>query len=225
MNVTDYPRQVFRFLMTMKLHSLLARLGIRYLLRWGKEPNSLSHRIALMYLLHKGLRTNSLFDRLALTYMLNGGFDTNFALNKFVRAYLVNKGLDANYLFDTISRAYMHIVIMGLETSNLFDKMAFMYLLKRCDEAIHKGVSVRGFGEIFDFAREEGGNLIDLNLERLSKTPMTWETAKLAIGYRSIEVVHEENIDYFTYIAELGYWTGARERLRQLEKEENSESD
>nr|YP_009403061.1 hypothetical protein Cl_fau1Pt0571 [Clermontia fauriei]ASA34254.1 hypothetical protein Cl_fau1Pt0571 [Clermontia fauriei] len=225
MNVTDYPRKVFRFLMTMKLHSLLARLALRYLLRWGKETNSLSHRIALTYLLHKGLVTNSLFVRLALTYMLNGGFDTNFVLNKLVRAYLVNKGLDANYLFDTISRAYMNILGKGLKNRNLFDKMAFMYLLKRCDEAIHKGVSVRGFGDIFDFARREGGNLIDENLQRISKTPMTWETAKLAVAYRSIEVVYEENIDYFTYIAEIGYWTGALERLRQLEKEENSESD
>lgn len=225
MNFNDYPRKVLRLFVTMTLHSLIARLALRYLLTWGKETNSLRHRIALTYLLHKGLETNSLFDRLVLTYVLNGGFDTNFALNKLVRAYLVNKGFDTNYLFNTIARAFTRLLKTGLKTRNLFDKMAFIYLLTRCDEAIHKGVSVRGFGDVFDFARVEGGNLIDRNLQRISKTPRTWKTAKIAVAYRALEVFYEENIDYFRYIVELGYWTGALERLRQLEKEENSESD
>lgn len=225
MNFNDYPKKVFRLFMTMKLYSLFARLALRYLLRWGKERNSLSHRLAVTYLLHKGLENNSLFDRLALTYVLNGGLETTFALNKLVRTYLVNRSLDNNYLFDTIARAFMHILKKELRTSNLFDKMAFLYLRKRCDEALSKGISVTGFGDVFDFARVEGGNLIDQNLQTISETPMTWETAKIAVACRSIKVFHEENMDYFRYMAELGYWTGALERLRQLEKEEKSESD
>nr|YP_010849966.1 ORF present in extra-plastid DNA segment [Lobelia pleotricha]YP_010850139.1 ORF present in extra-plastid DNA segment [Lobelia taliensis]WGH11326.1 ORF present in extra-plastid DNA segment [Lobelia pleotricha]WGH11585.1 ORF present in extra-plastid DNA segment [Lobelia taliensis] len=227
MNFPDYPldSEVFRLFGNMKLHSFFARLALRYLLTWGLETNSLSHRIALTYLVHKGLETNSLFDRLALTYVLNGGLETNSVFGRLARAYLVKRGLDTNYLFDTIARAFMHLLKRGPQTRNLFEKMALMYLLKRCDEAVHKGLSVRGFADVFDRARVEGGNLIDQNLQRISKTPMAWQTAKIAVACRSIEAFHQENMDDFRYTAELGYWTGALERLRQLEKEENSESD
>nr|YP_009406669.1 hypothetical protein Sc_vir1Pt0565 [Sclerotheca viridiflora]ASA39190.1 hypothetical protein Sc_vir1Pt0565 [Sclerotheca viridiflora] len=224
MNFTDYPvdSEIFRLFWNMKLRLFFARLALRYLLMWGLETNSLSHRLALMYLLHKGLETNSLFDRLALTYVLMWGLETNSGFNRLVRAYLVNRGLS---LFDTLARAFMHLLKRGPKTRNFFEKMAFMYLLKRCDEAVHKGLSVRGFADIFDLARVEGGNLIDQNLQRISKTPMAWQTAKITVAYRSIEAFHQENTDDFRYIAELGYWTGALERLQQLENEENSESD
>lgn len=227
MNFTDYPldSEVFRFFGNMKLHSFFARLALRYLLTWGLETNSLRHRLALTYLLHKGLETNSLFDRLALTYVLNGGLETNSVLSNLVRAYLVNRGLETNSLFDTMARAFMHLLKRGLKTRNLFEKMALMYLLKRCDEAVYKGLSVRGFADVVDLARVEGGNLIDRNLQRISKTPMAWQTAKIAVACRSTEAFDQENPDDFRYIAELEYWTGALERLRQLEKEENSESD
>lgn len=227
MNSTDstLAREVFLLFWHMPLYSLFARLALRYLLTWGLETNSLRHRIALTYLLHKGLETNSLFDRLALTYVLNGGLETNSVFTTLVRAYLVNRGLDPNSLFDTIAHAFMHLLKRGLKTRNLFEKMALMYLLKRCDEAVHKGLSVRGVGDVFDLARVEGGNLIDRNLQRISKTSMAWQTAKIAVACRSLEALHQENPDAFQYTAELGYWKGALKRLRQLEKEENSESD
>nr|YP_009405058.1 hypothetical protein Lo_mil1Pt0571 [Lobelia mildbraedii]ASA37043.1 hypothetical protein Lo_mil1Pt0571 [Lobelia mildbraedii] len=227
MNFTDYPldSEVFRLFWKMKLHSLFARLALRYLLTWGRETNSLRHKIALTYLLHKGLETNSLFDRLALTYVLNGGLETNSVFSRLARAYLVNRDLEINSLFDTIARAFMHLLKRGLKTRNLFEKMALMYLLARCDEAVQKGLSVRGFEDVFDLARVEGGNLIDQNLQRISKTPKAWQTAKIAVDCRSIEAFHQENTDDLRYTAELGYWAGALERLRQLEKEENSESD
>nr|YP_009402971.1 hypothetical protein Ce_gra1Pt0573 [Centropogon granulosus]ASA34164.1 hypothetical protein Ce_gra1Pt0573 [Centropogon granulosus] len=214
-------REVFRLFWNMKLHSFFARLALRYLLTWGRETNSLSHRIALTYLLNKGLKTNSLFDRLALTYVLNGGLETNSLFDRLARAYLVNRGLKTNSVFDTISRAFMHLLMRGLQTRNLFDKMALMYLVKRCDEAVR----LSGFEDVFDLAQVEGINLIDRNLQRISKTPMAWQTAKIAVACRSIEAFHQENTDEFEYTAKLGYWTGALERLRQLEKEENSESD
>nr|YP_009404969.1 hypothetical protein Lo_mel1Pt0569 [Lobelia melliana]ASA36954.1 hypothetical protein Lo_mel1Pt0569 [Lobelia melliana] len=224
----NYPldNEVLRRFWNMKLHYFFARLALRYLLTWGLETNSLSHRITLTYLLNKELETNSLFDRLALTCVVNGGLETNSVLSELLHAYLVNRGLQPNFLFDTIARAFMHLLKRGPKTRNLFDKMACMYLLKRCDEAVHKGLSMRGFEDVFDLARVEGGNLIDRNLQRISKTPMAWQTAKIAVACRSIEVFHRENMeDDFRYIAELGYWTGARERLQQLENEENSESD
>nr|YP_009339707.1 hypothetical protein Lo_bon1Pt0561 [Lobelia boninensis]APQ39100.1 hypothetical protein Lo_bon1Pt0561 [Lobelia boninensis] len=224
MNFTDYSK-VFRLFWNMKLHSLFAQLALRYLLTWGLETNSLSHRITLTYLLYKGLESNSLFDRLALTYVVNGGLEKNSVLSRLVLAYLVNRDLKPNFLFDTIARAFMHLLKRGPKTRNLVEKMAFMYLLKRCDEAVHKGLSVRGFADVFDLARVEGSNLIDQNLQRISQTPMAWETAKIAVACRSIEALHQEKTDDFRYNAELGYWTGALERLRQLEKEENSESD
>nr|YP_009404789.1 hypothetical protein Lo_kau1Pt0566 [Lobelia kauaensis]ASA36774.1 hypothetical protein Lo_kau1Pt0566 [Lobelia kauaensis] len=226
MHFNGYPldSEVFNFFVNLKLRLFFARLALRYLLMWGLEPNSLSHRIVLMYLLHKGLETNSLFDRLALTYVLNGGLETNSLLSSLVRVYLVNRGLDTNFLFDTMSRAFMHLLKRGLKTRNLFDKMALMYLLKRCNEAFYKGLSVRGFPDVFDLARMEGSNLIDVNLQRISQTPMAWKTAKIVVGCRSIDAFNQEKDD-FRYTAELGYWTGAFERLEQLEKEENSESD
>nr|YP_009405952.1 hypothetical protein Lo_ses1Pt0569 [Lobelia sessilifolia]ASA38027.1 hypothetical protein Lo_ses1Pt0569 [Lobelia sessilifolia] len=234
MSFTDYPldSEVFRLFWNLKLHSFFARLALRYLLTWGLETNSLSHRIALTYLLNKRIQTNSLFDRLALTYVLNRGLETNSVFDRLARAYLVNRGLETNSVFDTIARAFMHLLKRGPQTRNLFDKMALMYLVKRCDEAVHKGLSVRGFADVFDLAQVEGINLIDRNLQRISKTPLTWQTAKIAVACRSIEAFHQENTDEFgyttdefRYTAELGYWTGALERLRQLEKEENSESD
>nr|YP_009402882.1 hypothetical protein Ap_lon1Pt0567 [Apetahia longistigmata]ASA34075.1 hypothetical protein Ap_lon1Pt0567 [Apetahia longistigmata] len=227
MTFTYYPvdGKIFRRFLNMKLNLFFARLALRFLLMWGLETNSLSHRIALMYLLHKGLETNSLFDRLALTYVLNGGLETNSGFNRLVRAYLVTRGLEPNFLFDTLARALMYLLKRGLKTRNLFDKMAFMYLLARCNEAVHKSLSVRGFADICDLARVEGGNLIDQNLQRISKTPMAWQAAKIAVTYRWIEAFHEETTDYFRYTAQLEYWTSALERLGQLEDEENSESD
>nr|YP_009340242.1 hypothetical protein Lo_pol1Pt0577 [Lobelia polyphylla]APQ39725.1 hypothetical protein Lo_pol1Pt0577 [Lobelia polyphylla] len=226
MTFNNYPLdvEVFRLFWNLNLNSFFARLALRYLLTWGLETNSLSHRIALTYLLNKGLQTNSLFDRLALTYVLNGGLETNSLFDRLARAYLVNMGLETNSLFDTIARAFLHL-LRGRQTRNLFDKMALMYLVKRCDEAVHKGLSVRGFADLFDLAQVEGINLIDRNLQRISKTPTAWQTAKIAVACRSIEAFHQENTDEFGYTAKLGYWTGALERLRQLEKEENSESD
>nr|ASA39100.1 hypothetical protein Pa_de_se1Pt0564 [Palmerella debilis subsp. serrata] len=227
MTFTNYPldSEVFRLFWKIKPQSFFARLALRYLLTWGLETNSLSHRIALTYLLNKGLKTNSLFDRLALTYVLTWGLETNSLFARLARAYLVNRGIDTNSLFDTIARAFMHLLKRGRQTRNLFEKMALMYLVKRCDEAVHKGLSVRGFADVFDLAKVEGINLIDRNLQRISKTPMAWQTAKIAVACRSIDAFHQENTDEFRYTAELGYWTGALERLRQLEKEENSESD
>nr|YP_009406847.1 hypothetical protein Tr_kau1Pt0573 [Trematolobelia kauaiensis]ASA39368.1 hypothetical protein Tr_kau1Pt0573 [Trematolobelia kauaiensis] len=225
MNFSDpVDREVFHFFRSMKLQLFFARLALRYLLTWGLETNSLSHRIALMYLFHKEFVSNSLFDRLALTYVLNGGLETNSLLSRLVGAYLVNRGIKPNYLFDTLARAFLHLLKRGPKTKNFFDKMARMYLLKRCDEAVHKGLSVRGFSNLFDLARVEGSNLIDQNLQRISETPMAWQTAIFAVACRSIKAFHQENLDDFRYTAELGYWTGALEHLRQLENEENSES-
>jgi hypothetical protein len=152
--------------------------------------------------LNKGLETKSLFDRL-------------------VRFYIVKRGLQTNSLFDTMARAFMHLLKRGLETNSVCDKMAFMYLRARCDEAVHKGVSVRGLGDVFDLAKVEGINLIDQNLQIISKTPMDWQTAKIAVAGRSVEAFENETTDAFRYTAELGYWTGALKRLQQLEKEAN----
>nr|WGH11239.1 ORF present in extra-plastid DNA segment [Pratia nummularia] len=227
MDFTNYSLdgKVFRFFWNRQLHFFFARLSLRCLLTWGLETNSLSHRIALTYLLHKELKTNSLFDRLALTYVLNGGLKTNSLFDRLVRAYLVRRGLKTNSLFDTIARAFMHLLKKGRQTGNFVDKMALMYLVRRCDEAVHKCLSERGFSDVFDVAEVEGRNLIDRNLQRISKTPMAWQTAIFAVSCRSIEAFHQENTDEFEYTAELGYWTGALERLRQLDKEENLESD
>nr|YP_009339531.1 hypothetical protein Li_pet1Pt0569 [Lithotoma petraea]APQ38924.1 hypothetical protein Li_pet1Pt0569 [Lithotoma petraea] len=216
--------KVFRFFCTRKLHFFFARLSLRCLLTWGLETNSLSHRIALTYLLHKGCQKNSLFDRLALTYVLNGGLQKNSLFNRLVRAYLVRRGLETNSIFDTIARAFMHLLKRDRQTENFFDQMALMYLVRRCDEAVHKCLSVRGFADIFDVAQVEGRKFIDRNLQRISKTPMAWQTAIFAVSCRSIEAFHQDT-EVFEYIAELGYWTGAFERLRQLDKEKNFESD
>nr|YP_009403655.1 hypothetical protein Hy_tri1Pt0571 [Hypsela tridens]ASA34848.1 hypothetical protein Hy_tri1Pt0571 [Hypsela tridens] len=217
--------EVLQYFWNKKLDFFLARLSLRYLLTWGLETNSLSHKIALTYLVNKGLETNSLFDRLALTYVLNGGLETNSLFDRLVRAYIVRRGLETNSLFDTMARAFMHLLKRSRQTGNLFDQMALMYLVSRCNEAIHKCLSVRGLGDVYDFAEVEGMTLIDRNVQRISKTPMAWQTAKMAVSCRVIEAFEQENTDEFEYTAELGYWTGALTRLRQLEKEENLESD
>nr|YP_009405416.1 hypothetical protein Lo_org1Pt0565 [Lobelia organensis]ASA37491.1 hypothetical protein Lo_org1Pt0565 [Lobelia organensis] len=226
MNFTNYPvdREVFRFFWNLNLNAFFARLALRYLLTWGLEINSLRHKIALTYLLHQGLETNSLCDRLVFTYVLNGGLETNSVFSRLARAYLGNRDLE-NFLFDTIARAFTHLLNRGYKTRDLFQKMALMYFLARCDEAIYKGLSVRGFDDLCDRAEVEGGNLIDQNFKRLSQTPMAWQTAKFAVACRSNEAFHQEDLDDLRYVAELGYWTGALERLRQLEKEENLGSD
>nr|YP_009403741.1 hypothetical protein Is_hyp1Pt0557 [Isotoma hypocrateriformis]ASA34934.1 hypothetical protein Is_hyp1Pt0557 [Isotoma hypocrateriformis] len=215
---------VLRFFLNLPLDFVFAQLSLRYLLIWGLETNSLSHKIALTYLLNKGLRTNSLFDRLALTYVLNGGLETNSLFARFVRAYLVHRGLETYSLFDTIARAFMHLK-RGRQRGNFFDQMALMYMESRCGEAVSKGLSVRGLGDISDLAHVEGMNLINQNFQRISQTPLAWQTSKIAVAYRSMEAFEEENTDEFEYTAELGYWTGALERLDQLEKEENLEFD
>nr|YP_009404072.1 hypothetical protein Lo_ang1Pt0565 [Pratia angulata]ASA35338.1 hypothetical protein Lo_ang1Pt0565 [Pratia angulata] len=223
MDFTNYSLdgKVFRFFWNRQLHFFFARLSLRCLLTWGLETNSLSHRIALTYLLHKGFKTNSLFDRLALTYVLNRDGQTNSLFDRLARAYLVRRGLETNSLFNTIARGFMHLLKRSRQTENLFDQMALMYLVRRCKDAVHKCLSVRGFSDVFDFAEIEGRKLIDRNLQKISKTPLAFETAKIAVSCRSIEAFHQENIDEFEYTAELGYWTGALERLRQLEKERN----
>nr|ASA35007.1 hypothetical protein Is_hyp2Pt0549 [Isotoma hypocrateriformis] len=213
--------QILRFFLHFQLDYLFAQLSLRYLLTWGLETNSLSHKLALTYLLNKGLRTKSVFDRLALTYVLNGGLETNSLFARFVRAYLVHRGLETNSLFDTIAHAFMHLLKRGRQTGNLFDIMALMYLVRRCGEAISKGLSVRGLGDISDLAQVAGMNLINQNFQTISKTPLAWQTAMFAVTYRWMEAFEEENTDEFKYSVELGYWTGALERLRQLEKEEN----
>nr|ASA38206.1 hypothetical protein Lo_spn2Pt0562 [Lobelia sp. 2 EBK-2017] len=227
MDFTNYSLdgKVFRFFWNRQLHFFFARLSLRCLLTWGLETNSLSHRIALTYLLQKGLKTNSLFDRLALTYVVNGGIKTNSLFDRLVRAYLVRRGLETNSLFDIMARAFMHLLKRRRQTENFFDQMALMYLVRRCDEAVHKCMSVRGFSDVADFAEVEGRKLIDRNLERISKTPLAFQTAIFAVSCRSVEAFHEENTEVFEYVAELGYWTGALERLRQLDKEKNFEAD
>nr|YP_009403565.1 hypothetical protein Hi_lon1Pt0561 [Hippobroma longiflora]ASA34758.1 hypothetical protein Hi_lon1Pt0561 [Hippobroma longiflora] len=221
MSSFNVETEVFRFFWNMNLEFFFSRLALRYLLTWGLEINSLRHRIALTYLLNRALKTKNLFDRLALTYVLNIGLERNSFFDRLVRAYLVKRGLETNSLFDTIARAFMHLSKRGRQKRNFFEKMAVMYLLKRCNEAVQKGLSMRGFADVLDLARVEGINLIDRNLQRISKTPRAWQTAKIAVACRAIEAFHEDDTDYFHYNAELGYWTGALEHLQQLEKEEN----
>lgn len=214
--------KVFRLFWNLKLDSLFSRLALRYLLNWGLETDSVSHRIALIYLFNRAYETRNFFDRLALTYVLTRDLLTNSFFDRLVRAYLVKRGLEINsLLFDTIARSFLHLLKRGRQTRNLFETMALMYLLKRCDEAVQKGLSVTGFGNVFDLAKVEGFRLIDQNLQRISKTPKAWQTAKIAVACRLLEAFYEESADEFHYMAELGYWTGALKRLEQLEKEEN----
>nr|YP_009406758.1 hypothetical protein So_biv1Pt0573 [Solenopsis bivonae]ASA39279.1 hypothetical protein So_biv1Pt0573 [Solenopsis bivonae] len=230
---------LFRLFSNINLDFLVARLSLKSLLTYGRETNSLSHRIVLTYLLNKGLQTRNLFDRLALCYMLNRGNrgtdllnrETNWLnrgvektslFDKLVRAYLVHRDLAANCLFDPIARAFRQLLKNGLETNSWFDKAAFLYLRRRCDEAFYKSMPVL---DVFDVAKVEGINLIDRNLQRLFKTPLSWETAKIAVSGRLIEALNQENTHEFQSEIELQYWIGALERLQSFEKEENSESD
>nr|ASA38117.1 hypothetical protein Lo_spn1Pt0565 [Lobelia fenshamii] len=217
-------RQVFFYFWTKKLDFFLARLSLRYLLTWGLETDSWRHKIALTYLLNKGLETRNLFDRLALTYVLTADRQTNSLFARLARAYLVRRGLETYSLFDTMARAFMYLLKRGQQTGNFFDQMALMYLVSRRNEAIHQGLSVRGLEDVCDYAKVEGMNLIDRNLQSISKTPMAWQTAKNAVSCRLLEAF-DQDTDAFEYTAELEYWTGALARLHQLEKEENCESE
>nr|YP_009340522.1 hypothetical protein Po_car1Pt0598 [Porterella carnosula]APQ40095.1 hypothetical protein Po_car1Pt0598 [Porterella carnosula] len=219
-NRANMDGNILRLFLELKTNSYLARLYLRYLLRWGLEKNSLSHRIALTYLFNNGFRTNSLVDRLALTYVLHGGLKKNSLVARLVRAYLVKRGLAKHSLFNTMARAFSDLLKKGDQTKNLLETMAFMYLVKRCNDAVDKGLSVNGLGDVFDLAQVEGIHLIDQNFEVLSKTRMAWQTAKTAVHFRSIRAFYQETSDEFRDTAEMGYWTGALERLRQLEQEE-----
>nr|YP_009403329.1 hypothetical protein Dias_mi1Pt0566 [Diastatea micrantha]ASA34522.1 hypothetical protein Dias_mi1Pt0566 [Diastatea micrantha] len=212
--------KVFRRFWNMRVDSLFARLVLRYLLTWG---DSWKQRIALSYLYNREAQTTSLFDRLAFTYVLGVGLGTHSLCTSLVRAYLVNRGITPNFLFATLARAFLHFLRRRPQARNLFDTMARLYLLRRCDEAIYKGLSVKGLDDVFDLAQVEGINLIDRHFDRITKTRRAWETAKLVVFYRVLEAVYQENLDAFVYTAELGYWTGAFNHLRRLEKEAESD--
>nr|YP_009339976.1 hypothetical protein Lo_lax1Pt0578 [Lobelia laxiflora]APQ39459.1 hypothetical protein Lo_lax1Pt0578 [Lobelia laxiflora] len=211
-----FELQVFHFFCNMKLDFFFGRLCLRYLFKWGLETKSVSHRIALVYLFNREYRTRNFFDRLALTYVLITDLEKNSAFDRFVGAYLTSRGLAPTYLFATLARAFVHLW-RGRQPRNFFDKMALMYLLKRCDEAFDKGLSVRGFDDVFDVARADGSDLIDRHFEKISKTQRAWQLAKVAIAWRLREISDQETIDLRS-TAELGYWTGALQRLNHLEK-------
>nr|YP_009405147.1 hypothetical protein Lo_mus1Pt0567 [Lobelia muscoides]ASA37222.1 hypothetical protein Lo_mus1Pt0567 [Lobelia muscoides] len=224
MNSRNYKvdAEVFYLFWNMELHSFFGQLTLWYLLKWGRETNSLVHRLALTYLLHRGNETNSFCVKLALTYLLHRGNKTNSVCDHIVRKYLSSRGLEINSfsLFAILALGLTHLFTRENETNSFCERLVRMYLVKRCYEAIQKGLSVRGVGEVFDLAQGEGENLIDRTLERISKTPMAWQTAKIAVACRFIEAFQQENTDAFEYTASLGYWTGALDRLRQLEKPE-----
>nr|YP_009403429.1 hypothetical protein Do_cus1Pt0612 [Downingia cuspidata]ASA34622.1 hypothetical protein Do_cus1Pt0612 [Downingia cuspidata] len=236
MNKHPLNQKILRRFLELNPNSYLARLSLRYLLRWGLEKKSFRHQIALTYLLNKGFRTNSLVDRLALTYVLNRGLKKDSLVARLVRAYLGKRGLAKQSLFDPMACALKNLLTKGDKTNTLLEKMALIYFVKRCDEAVDKGVSVSGWGGVFRLAQVEGINLINRNFKVLVNTPGGWQTAKTAVAFRSIKALYQENTDEFRYNAELGYWTAAleslyhvenvvRERLRHLEKEENLEDD
>nr|YP_009435567.1 hypothetical protein Lo_spi1Pt0218 [Lobelia spicata]ATG25569.1 hypothetical protein Lo_spi1Pt0218 [Lobelia spicata] len=216
-------RPLFRDIMQLKLHFLMAILLLKYLETWGLERTSVRHKLAFAYLLNRELETSNWLDRLALTYIyvFNKGLEPRSLVARIIHFYVVKRGLQTQSLFGLISRSFRHLLKRGFQSKSVFDKMALIYLLKRCDEAVHKGLSVSGLGDVFDLAKEEGIHLINLNLERISQTPTAFETTKIALAYRSVEAFENETPDAFRYNAELGYWTGALERLCELEKEEN----
>nr|YP_009406400.1 hypothetical protein Lo_ure1Pt0570 [Lobelia urens]ASA38832.1 hypothetical protein Lo_ure1Pt0570 [Lobelia urens] len=214
--------EVFRFFWNRKLDSLFARLSFRYLLIWGLETNSLTHELALTYLLNREIKNISLLDRLALTYVLiRKGFQRNSLFDRLVRAYVVHRGLETRNFFDILARSFVHLCKRSGKPQTLFEKMALMYLVKRCDEAVHKGLSVVGLEDVVDLAEVEGINFINQNLQRILKTPLAWQTAKIVVACRVMKAFYEENTHEFEYTAELGYWTAALHYLRELEKEEN----
>lgn len=205
--------------MRLELHFLMAILLLKYLETWGLERTSVRHKMALAYLLNRQLQTSNFFDRFALTYIyLNKGREPRSLFARIIHFYVLKRGLQTHSLFGLITRSFRHLL---KQPKSVVDKMALIYLLKRCEEAVHKGLSVSGLGDVFDLAKEEGIHLINLNLERISKTPTAFETTKIAVAYRSVEAFENEIPDAFRYNAELGYWTGALERLCELEKEEN----
>nr|APQ39815.1 hypothetical protein Lo_si_si1Pt0570 [Lobelia siphilitica var. siphilitica] len=223
MTFPKMDRPLFRTLWRLKLDFLFTTLLLKYLEEWGLERTSLSHKMALAHCLNLELKTSNFVDRLALTYVsvITKGLEKNSLFDRLINFYIVKRGLQTHSLFDLISRGFMQLLKRRRHLTSVFDKMALMYLLARCNEAVYKGLSMNGLGGVFDLAKVEGENLINRNLERISKTPMAFETAKIAIAYRLAEAFENETPDGFRYNAELGYWTGALERLRELEKEEN----
>nr|YP_009403501.1 hypothetical protein Do_ele1Pt0605 [Downingia elegans]ASA34694.1 hypothetical protein Do_ele1Pt0605 [Downingia elegans] len=195
----------------------LARLYLRYLLRWGLENKSFRHRIALTYLFNKGLGSTFLVDRLALTYVLNGGLKKPSWVARLVRAYLRKTGLTKHSIFDTMARALN--TLLEEKPSNFFDKMARMYFVARSHESIEKGMFVSAWRDVFELGKVEGRNFIDRNLKTIRRSPRAWETAKILVTMRLRKDLTEINPDEFEEHAGLGYWAGALVRLYTLEKE------
>lgn len=216
-------KPLFRTLWTLKLDLLFCTLLLKYLEAWGVERTSLWHKIALAYLLNLELPTSNWIDRFVLTYVytVNKGLETNSVFDRLINFYIVKRGLQTHSLFDLICRGFMRLLNRGRRRSSVFDQMAVLYLVPRCNDAVYEGLSMGGLGDVFDLAKVEGRKLINQNLERISKTPMAFETAKIAIACRSAEAFESETSDGFQYNAEMGYWTGALERLLELENEEN----
>nr|YP_009435409.1 hypothetical protein Lo_pub1Pt0547 [Lobelia puberula]ATG25411.1 hypothetical protein Lo_pub1Pt0547 [Lobelia puberula] len=222
MSFQKMDKRLFRELRNLKLDLLYCIILLKYLETWGIERTSLRHKLAMAYLLNLELQTRNFCDRFSLTYVyiVNKGVETNF-FDRLINFYIVKRGLQTHSLFGLISKGFLHLLKRRRHTNSVFDKMAIMYLIARCDEAVYEGLSMSGLGEVFDLGKVEGKNFINHNLERLSKTPMAFETAKIAIAYRSVLAFESETPDGFVYNLELGYWTGALERLHELEKEEN----
>nr|YP_009437210.1 hypothetical protein Lo_car1Pt0556 [Lobelia cardinalis]ATG27586.1 hypothetical protein Lo_car1Pt0556 [Lobelia cardinalis] len=228
MNFPKYPkfemdRPLFRALWDHKLDLLFCTMLLKYLEAWGVERTTPGHKLALAYLLNLELPTSNWVDRgvLMYVYTVNKGLETNSLFDRLVKFYIVKRGLKTDSLFDLICRGFMRLLNRGRRRSSIFDRMAVTYLLPRCNEAVYKGLSMGSLRDVFDLAKVEGKNFINENLEKISKTPMSFETAKLAIAFRSTQAFERETSDEFQHNAEMGYWIGALERLLELDEKEN----
>lgn len=213
-------RPLFRALWTLELDFLLCNLRLKYLETWGLAHRSLLQKIALAYLLNLELKKINFFDRFALTLSCMINKETNSLFNRLVNFYIVKRGLHTQALFGLISNAFLRL-LRRRNRNSVFDEMALMYILARCNEAVSKGLSMSGLDEVFDLAKIEGIDLINLNLELILETPLSFETAKLVSAGRLTKAFESETLDEFQFQMEMGYWTGALERLIALENEEN----
>lgn len=218
-------RALFRALYKLKLDFLFCSLSLKYLENWGTEQTTLKHKLALAYLMNLEIKKRNFFDRFAVTYVyvFRKGHETTSLFDRLVNFYIVKRELKTHSFFALISKAFLHLWERRENPKSLFDEMAVRYIVARCNEAVSKGVAVCGLGEVFDLAKIQGAHLVNLNLERISKTPMAFETAKIAIACRSSSAFRSGTEDTFEHNMEMGYWTGALERLVQIEDGENVE--
>nr|YP_009340584.1 hypothetical protein BW171_gp061 [Wimmerella hederacea]APQ40157.1 hypothetical protein Wi_hed1Pt0554 [Wimmerella hederacea] len=192
-------------------------------------------RLALSWILFQSMNENSFLERLAGIYLLQNtdellqNRDEKQKAKKsictlLVLNYLRKRGLDQRTLHASLLSGFSDLLenqdSSNQDSSNqdsFFARIIYHYLWKSYKRAF-KALSNSDLDGFADFAERAGQNLIEKNFEILSKTPMSWTTAKRVSLKYLLKARKQESTDNLPDFIQPHFWSGVYIRLHERSK-------